>query len=191
MCPRFGEVAESTASVHAIAHVRKKTVGETSLANTHPFARERYVFAHNGTLPRVGALEPRTSPARLAEIGGDTDSERLFAFVLTHVDATGDVARGVSHAVRELHSIRDLGAANFVFSDGQRMFAHRQGRTLYSLACRQRGEDGRCAAIVAVASEPLTDEPWREIAEGALVELDLGAGRLRDVLEIERQDCAA
>src|SRR5256885_11160379 len=38
----------------AIAHVRKRTRGEVSLANTHPFVRELWgrslTFAHNGTV---------------------------------------------------------------------------------------------------------------------------------------------
>ena len=41
----------------AIAHVRQKTRGKISLANTHPFVRElwgrTFVFAHNGTVKRV------------------------------------------------------------------------------------------------------------------------------------------
>src|SRR3954468_12176861 len=41
----------------AIAHVRRKTRGKVSLANTHPFVRElwgrAFVFAHNGTLKHV------------------------------------------------------------------------------------------------------------------------------------------
>src|SRR5882672_10444701 len=41
----------------AIGHIRRRTRGRTSLANTHPFVRQlwgrHWVFAHNGTLPRV------------------------------------------------------------------------------------------------------------------------------------------
>src|SRR5262249_4450658 len=41
----------------AIGHIRKRTRGPTTLANTHPFVRElwgrHWVFAHNGTLRGV------------------------------------------------------------------------------------------------------------------------------------------
>src|SRR5262245_47659441 len=41
----------------AVAHVRRKTRGESMLENTHPFQRvldgRHIVFAHNGTLPHV------------------------------------------------------------------------------------------------------------------------------------------
>ena len=162
-CARFDEVALALEARLVIAHVRKKTVGETTLANTHPFQRGRFVFAHNGTVRDVSALVARTSPERLAEIAGDTDSERLFAFVLTFVDAVGDVGRGVAAAVRALGSLGDVGTASFLMSCGSRLYAHRLGRSLYTLA---RGD----AAMIA--SEPLTDEPWQEVAERALIVLD-------------------
>jgi predicted glutamine amidotransferase len=161
-CPRFDAVVEGVEARVLIAHVRNKTVGEASLANTHPFQRGRFVFAHNGTV-RADALVARSSAARLAEIEGGTDSERLLAFLLTRIDEAGEVGRGVAAAVRELHAIAELGAASFLLSDGGKLYAHRFGRTLFVL---DRGD------ATLVASEPLTGEPWREIAEGGLVVID-------------------
>src|SRR5580704_9705367 len=66
-CPGFDAVVEGVETRLAVAHVRKRTVGETSLANTHPFRRGRFVFAHNGTV-NAATLAARSSPARLAEI---------------------------------------------------------------------------------------------------------------------------
>src|ERR1700759_2899175 len=44
----------------AIAHVRKRTRGPVSLANTHPFVRElwgrHFTFAHNGTVKKSRVL---------------------------------------------------------------------------------------------------------------------------------------
>lgn len=162
-CPRYGELAARLEAQLIIAHVRKRTVGPLALANTHPFRRGHFVFAHNGTLSDVAALIPRTAPERLAEMEGETDSERLFAFVLTHVDEAGDVERGVEAAVRALHALGDIGSANFLLSCGARLYAHRLGRSLYTAS---RG------AARMVASEPLTDDPWREVPERGLVVLD-------------------
>ena len=103
------------------------------------------------------------SAERLAQIEGDTDSERLFAFILTRIDATGDVARGVALAVRDLHAAGDPGSASFLLSCGSKLYAHRAGRTLFTLA---RGN------ATLVASEQLTDEAWVEIAERAVVVID-------------------
>ncbi|HEV7557961.1 MAG TPA: class II glutamine amidotransferase [Kofleriaceae bacterium] len=170
MCARYLELASIDATL-AIAHVRNKTVGDISLANTHPFCRRGFVFAHNGTVRDLTAISARSAPEHLAAIEGDTDSERLFAFVLTHIDEAGDIPRGVTAAVRALHAISDVGSVNFLLSCGARLYAHRLGRSLYTL----RRDD-----VSIVASEPLTDESWLELGERQLVILE-GAEQPRDV----------
>lgn len=149
-CARFAAVADRAASL-VIAHVRKATVGPVSLANTHPFVRGRFAFAHNGTLD----TRPLAIAAdHAAAITGDTDSERLFAYLLTCLDG-GSLARGAA-------SLAGLGSASFLLSDGTHLYAHRLGRALYTL---------HRPGIALVASEPLTDEPWHELPDGALVEV--------------------
>src|SRR5512143_2940877 len=65
----------------AIAHVRRKTRGRVSLANTHPFVRElwgrHFVFAHNGTVKGVR----RHKLGHFRPIG-QTDSEHAFCALL-------------------------------------------------------------------------------------------------------------
>ncbi len=172
----FERVARTTSARIGIAHVRKRTVGPTAIANTHPFVREGFAFAHNGTVSEPAWLEQRCSSARLAQVRGDTDSERLFAFVLTSVDAHGDVRRGLGHAGRALVESGRAGTASFLFSDGETLFAFRLGRALFTL---ERGESpgDRRARARFVASQPLTAEPWREIADGTLVEIGASASR--------------
>ena len=167
--PRYDELADQVATPLLVAHVRQKTVGETRIVNTHPFRRGAFVFAHNGTVRAVAALVARTSPVRLAEIEGETDSERLFAFILTHVDRAGDVERGLAAAVAELHAVTDLGSATFLVSSGERLYAHRLGRSLFTLV---RGGARRTAAAM-VASERLTDEAWVEVPDRALIAIDV------------------
>ena len=54
----FSTTAERVYAETVVAHVRKATVGEPSLANTHPFAHACWTFTHNGTVtahsPGVG-----------------------------------------------------------------------------------------------------------------------------------------
>ena len=171
-CARYGELAEGVAAKLVVAHIRQKTVGATALANTHPFRRGPFVFAHNGTIKDVTLLVARSSPARLAQIEGETDSERLFAFVMTYVDAAGDVERGVAAAVRALHALGEIGSASFLLSCGARLYAHRLGRSLFVLA--------RVGAIV-IASEQLTADPWLELPERALVVVDSTADEPRSL----------
>src|SRR4029079_7756232 len=69
----------------AIAHVRKRTRGPVSLANTHPFVRElwgrHFTFAHNGTVRSV----KRHPVGRFHPIGG-TDSEYAFCALLHRLE---------------------------------------------------------------------------------------------------------
>jgi glutamine amidotransferase len=168
-CAHFDATTCALAASIVVAHVRKKTVGPTSLANTHPFQRGHLVFAHNGTVKDLDALLARTSARRAAEVAGDTDSERLFAFILTRIDDAADVGAGVAQAVRELHALPEPGSVSFLLSCGHRLYAHRLARSLFVLV--------RPDATL-VASEPFTDEPWRELADRELVVLGPSPARL-------------
>jgi glutamine amidotransferase len=160
-CERFARLPAAARLV--IAHVRQKTVGPRALVNTHPFRRGRFVFAHNGTVD-VSTL--RIAPEHLAAIEGETDSERLFAFLLTEIDAAGDVARGIAAAVRVLHALPSPGSANFLLSCGTRLYVHRLGRSMFRLDR---------PGVSIVASEALTDDRWTELPERSLIELEPGS----------------
>lgn len=192
----FKDLAASSRGELLVAHVRKRTVGPIGSANTHPFKRERWVFAHNGTIDDVGWLAERTSHARRTEIEGDTDSELLFAALLSAIDDAGplpDRARideALAETVSACHARRDLGASNFLLSDGQALYAHRSGRTLFLLArgrgdhvlATRRSSETRAVVetrwserrvAVLVASERLSDEPWVEVPERTLLRVDV------------------
>jgi glutamine amidotransferase len=168
-CAQFDALAGGLAADLVIAHVRQKTVGEAALRNTHPFRRGGIVFAHNGTIRDVPALTRRCSRTRLSELEGETDSERLFAFVLTFIDELGDVAIGVAAAVAALHALGDVGSATFLLSCGSELYAHRLGRSLFAVT---RAAD----RAVAIASECLTTEQWVELPERALVAIGAASG---------------
>jgi predicted glutamine amidotransferase len=198
-CARFLDIASRSAGTVLIAHVRQKTVGPTSIDNTHPFVRSGWVFAHNGTLKEHAALRAEISRERLAQVQGDTDSEVLFAFLLTRLDAAG-LSR-VTHCPQareattqllatttdELRT-RNVGAFNFLLSDGASCFVHRFGRSLYLLERGERmdqsgerptAEFAQASSTprrraVLVASERLTEEEWTEVPDGSLFRLDRG-----------------
>jgi predicted glutamine amidotransferase len=193
---RFHQLAVGSRGQLLVAHIRQKTVGETSLANTHPFERGRWVFAHNGTVKDVGWLRSHSSCERLAEIGGETDSELLFAWVLTRLDEAGVAAQPVSDAtdralgaaVRVARDHAGFGAFNFLLSDGTTTYAHRHGRTLHLLdrgprdevRIRRTAHDGTVfetpwseqRLAVFIASERMTDEPWQRVEDGTLLRID-------------------
>ena len=94
---RFQRVSEFLTSHAVVAHVRKATVGELSLENTHPFHWNGWTFCHNGTIfgfdrMRERVLE-RIDPRFREFIHGSTDSEAFFYLVLTELQKLGlDVA---------------------------------------------------------------------------------------------------
>ncbi len=158
-CADFAALAELHADL-VVAHVRKATVGRLSLANTHPFRRDPFVFAHNGTVSAIAVLVARIAPEHLARVEGETDSERLFAYILTQIDEAGGVEPGVARAVAAMQALGDIGSASFLLSCGERLYAYRCGRTLFT---RRRG------GVTIVASEPLTEETWDEVPERGLI----------------------
>ena len=169
--PEFDATAADATGAFLIAHVRKRTVGEVSFENTHPFRRGDWVFAHNGTIERMSELQtavPSTSDAT----AGNTDSELLFAFLMARL-ASHPAAPGsrfvtdmvLARAVEDPARMASLGTATFVLSDGVTLYAYRHGKPLYLL---ERTSQGRVEAIL-VASEAVTTEAWTPIAERTLV----------------------
>jgi glutamine amidotransferase len=196
-CTRFRALAERSAGTILIAHIRQKTVGATRIENTHPFTQDGWVFAHNGTIKDQAWVASGVSATRRAQVTGDTDSEMLFAFFLSRLDEArlarelGTEAERASAlsvigtAAAELRR-RNVGAFNFLFSNGASCFVHRFGRSLFLLERRpdppssasSLDEQAALAKFrmrrhaVLVASERLTDEPWRELPEGTLLRVD-------------------
>jgi glutamine amidotransferase len=193
---RFHRLAVGSQGVLLISHIRQKTIGDTTLANTHPFERGRWVFAHNGTVKEVEWMRSRVSGSRLAEIGGETDSELLFAWVLTALDEAGVTGEPASDrtdaALRTLaragREHPDFGAFTFLLSDGLTTYAHRFGRSLFLLErgpddavrARRTSRDGTVVetpwsgrrTAVFVGSERITDEPWQDIDNGTLLRVE-------------------
>lgn len=184
---RFTEVAHAARGEVLLAHVRKRTVGPIGVANTHPFRRGDWVFAHNGTITDEAWLDAGVSPARRAEIEGQTDSERYFAKILSHLDDARDPDAVLLSLTSEIGP--HLGAANFLLSNGRALWAYRMGRTLHVLE-RKKNDPVRVARVspetdakletpwsprrhaFLVASEAMTDEPWREVPEHSLLRID-------------------
>ena len=192
---RFHELAGERGEL-LVAHIRQRTVGCTSLENTHPFQSGRWIFAHNGTIKDVEFLRASTSAMRKAEIRGETDSELFFAYLLSRLDAAGLTAAVpgletdavLRQAIRDVRARPDFGACNFLLSDSICTYAHRFGRSLFLLErgptdkVRVNRESSEGVVVqtpwsqqryaVLVASERMTDEPWEELSEGMLLRID-------------------
>ena len=190
----------------AIAHVRYATAGEPSYENTHPFTRElggrSHVFAHNGSLGSIWQQLPL--PAGGFQPIGETDSEYAFCVLLErlrplwrepgHLPALDDRLTLIAETAALL---RELGAANFLYSDGEILIAHAHKRaweeeggfsdprppglstlalTGADLSARGLNVDsaGADIAMTAIASVPITDDGWEPLPEGTIVALCQG-----------------
>ena len=175
-------------SENVIAHIRKATQGQTSLANTHPFMREMWggywLFAHNGHLknffPKEGGFYRAV---------GNTDSERAFCHILEPLrprfSARPD-ENALFDAVAELTAeIREYGLFNFMMSNGECLFAHASTLLHYIVRKAPFGEahlidddvkvDFAAVTtpndkVAVIATLPLTaNETWLQLAVNELV----------------------
>ena len=150
----FRVVAEDIRTHLLVAHVRRATIGDVSLANVHPFTVGRWAFAHNGTVPGFERLGPRlaaeTLPGLLRKRRGTTDSELTFLWILSAIvrkcpDALkqgvpaevlarclGDAIDRILHIRREMR-VREKPFLNFLLTDGRGLAASRVGSSLHVL----------------------------------------------------------
>lgn len=182
-----------------VAHIRKATMGEPSFRNAQPFVREMagrmHCFAHNGWLP--GIFEARVFRSLRFSPVGETDSEQAFCALLERLSAVWIKPGEIPPLEDRLNIVTvfaaelcRLGPANFLYSDGDALFAHGHRRkssvTLKVAAPGLVSLQHQCAstgatitanglsvtaadqAIALVASVPLTTEPWQAMTEGEL-----------------------
>lgn len=181
----------------AVGHIRRRTRGPTTLANTHPFVRElwgrHWAFAHNGTLRTVrrmklGAYRPI----------GTTDSEHAFCVLLESLRTAFPEyprrPRDLWEAVAEIGgAIGAHGSFNFLLGDGRHLYA-RCGTRLCHLvrkapfgAAVLADDDVRVDfaelttprdRVAVVATTPLTtNEEWIQGRPGELWVFDGGVLR--------------
>ncbi len=189
----------------AISHIRRATQGGVTLANTQPFVRElggrMHVFAHNGNLPGIWG-SAAMAMGRYRPVG-QTDSEHAFCALMERLATLWDRASPppldarLSVLASFAVELGALGPANFLYADGDTLFAHGHRRIqrpsgrveppgLWMLQrhCHPGDPIPDCPAIsvmtagpqtvTLVASVPLTDEVWRPLAQGELVAIRAG-----------------
>jgi glutamine amidotransferase len=197
-CAKFlGQCAPPSSLV--ISHVRRAVRGASVLANCQPFARpmasRMHLFAHNGYV--ANPMAPPGPPSWLAPIG-DTDSELLFSLLLARLEPVWSQADPPSvkarlDVVRDFAALmREQGAVNFIYSDGELLFAHGHRRTLPGdavstdpgLYLLERGggcpepfdtpvvglrTSGTCQSQALVATVPLNTQKWTPLGSGELI----------------------
>jgi predicted glutamine amidotransferase len=201
--PAFGDidflrVAAQAVSATFVAHVRLATAGGRTIANTHPFAMQGRIMAHNGGFGDIARLDDQLGPYRELVLG-DTDSERYFALITQQIDARGgDVAAGITAAAQWIAGRLPVSSLNAIVAAPGELWALRYpGQHALHILERPAGDslppaspaDAARAGLhvrsstssvhapalrelptVVVASEELDGERgWRMLADGELI----------------------
>ena len=144
-----------------IAHIRKATIGEVKLVNTHPFSNcddsgRQWILAHNGTIFDSDVLAPYQYVQE-----GSTDSERILLYIVDEINklyhdrwirpSGEERIRVVEDAI---HSIVPGNKLNLMLYDGELFYIHKNDAgTLY----KKELEEG-----IVFATKPLDNEVWTE-----------------------------
>jgi len=174
-----------------ISHVRYASVGSSkNNHNTHPFKRElngkEFVFAHNGTLYDYTDLETGRF-----ETVGETDSEHAFCHILHRIEN-----KAIQKWTQEdflwlwevLKNINTYGTFNCIFSDGEHLFCYHDNNGYNGLCYVHRKSPFSEVRLIdedfkinlaeekrpsqkgyVIATEPLTNETWKDFAKGQLI----------------------
>ncbi|MCF8155902.1 MAG: class II glutamine amidotransferase [Rhodoferax sp.] len=186
-------------SALVLCHIRKATQGDVASRNCQPSLRELggvwHSFAHNGNLKGLQG-DPRFTTGSYQPVG-ETDSEYAFCVLLGRMETLWRPNQMPSYEARLAvvqafaADLRELGPANFLYSDGEVLFAHAHQRHqsddtirapgLWRLArhCAEGGvfegsglqisARGSEQDVVLIASVPLSHENWQPLAEGAVI----------------------
>jgi predicted glutamine amidotransferase len=190
----FAREARELRSRTFVAHIRYASTGAVAPQNTHPFEQAGRLFAHNGVIEDLGALE-RELGERMALVRGDTDSERFFALITREIETCGDVGEGIVSATRWVAGHCPVYALNFVLIAADHLWALRYpdvhelhlferpaggtsgNRHLEHASARGsiRVRSGELAGVpaVVVASERMDEDPgWQALQPGELLHVD-------------------
>jgi predicted glutamine amidotransferase len=190
----FASEAREVSSRTFVAHVRYASGTPVSLENTHPFEQHGRLFAHNGVVTDLAALEAELGDA-MSMVHGETDSERYFALVTREIERTDDVREGIVSAVGWIAEHLPVFALNFVLIGSDELWALRYpethelhvleraagGESLEHSSAHRRirvhSDDLAGSPSVVIASEVMDDDPgWRLLDPGELLRVgpDLG-----------------
>jgi glutamine amidotransferase len=191
---QFAMEAREVRSHTFIAHIRYASTGAVELKNTHPFEQESRLFAHNGVIGDVPALERKLGNST-SLVKGDTDSERYFALIARAIQDTGDVGQAIEQAAGWIAQNLPVFALNCILITPRELWALRYPDTheLHVLeraaggaganrhldhasargSVRVRSGDLAKAPAVIVASEEMDEDPgWRALESGELLHVD-------------------
>jgi len=180
-----------------IGHVRSATMGDVNIFNSHPFAYNKFLFAHNGTIHEFDRIKRQLlsilSDEMFSIIRGQTDSEYLFALLMENfyrkkvTPSLHDISEIIETSIQQLIIMQNkltkgaFSKINSVLTDGKKLIATRYvsdrihpSLSLYYAIKKTVEDDSEHMESIIVSSEPLTDckNKWIEIPENHMLLVD-------------------
>lgn len=152
-------IRKTPPQTNMLAHIRLATVGGTKYDNCHPYtgtdiSGRQWTLIHNGTI-YSGTQLVKYLPKQV----GDTDSERIFFYLIDEVNKAIKVNKAPLTPEQRFGIIDQLAAAlsprnklNFMIYDGEILYVHKNMRNTLSY---KRVGDG-----IVLSTEPLDDSGW-------------------------------
>ncbi|MBH8573328.1 ergothioneine biosynthesis protein EgtC [Nostocaceae cyanobacterium CENA369] len=164
-----------------LAYVRSATPGQAlDFANCQPFHYQQQLFIHNGRIVKFRQTLHRKirsilTPDLYAKINGNTDSEHIFALLLSQGE--NNKHRPPEYALRNtLIALSEMAkryqveaSANVIFSDGNRLIASRFATTSPPPSLYWLRDDPTFPNSVIIASEPLFIGNWNTCPENSII----------------------
>lgn len=175
----FARVSGVVSSHTVVAHIRKATLGEHSIVNTHPFQYGPWVFAHNGHIHEFDKYRDQlfalVSPSLQRFILGDTDSEILFYIMLTKYfesksltdivsveemakiirAALADIIQVIGPMAKEDTPCLKNNYLSFVITNGDIILAHNGGKKVFYSTYKKKCSDrDTCSSFSDVCEAP-------------------------------------
>lgn len=139
---RFRPLVECCVTDAALLHLRLASPDlATVRGNTHPFGDHGAAFAHNGAFQPVDVLDARLGASALADLEGETDSERYYRAVRARMSEGVEPGRALLETAAEIRgAARSLVSLNALLLTPQALFAYTEHDPASEVIAR-RGED--------------------------------------------------
>ncbi len=161
-----------------LVHLRRRSVGDRTPDNTHPFQYGDFLFMHHGSIKAIDELRNKLPTDYRHRLQGDTDSELLFQWILYNMVKETSVIDGIRAGVetikREMWS--SVSSLDFVLSDSESLYVYRSSRIRHENFELHRLERPRSRSRVGrtlvICSNRLTDEDWVTMENDQLLVVD-------------------
>jgi len=146
-----------------IFHLRKSAWKNTnSNTNSHPFACDKIILGHNGTIYDYKKLLSLIKGGK--KLGKSLDSEVYLRFICSNLK--NNIVQAFSNSVKFIKQHNNHSSLTCIFSDGKKMYSFREYTrypgyyTLYSIRINKSS---------IVCSEPVSDKlNWKVVKPGKL-----------------------